>query len=58
MLEIIRMSQEIDLPANSPGKPSWATIRLITLKVDEESSAEAGEEKGTVRIRGPFVIAF
>lgn len=45
LLEIIRMSQEFDIPANSPVKPSWATIRLITLKVDELTLAEAEEKK-------------
>lgn len=47
-LEIIEKSEEMDLPANSPEKPSWATIRLITLKVDEENSPESGKKK-----RGP-----
>lgn len=55
LLEIIRMSQEIDLPANSPVKPSWATMRLITLKVDEETSVETEKEKKrAVRIRWPL----
>lgn len=39
------MSQEIDLPAKSPAKPSWATIRLITLKVDEETSVDTEKKK-------------
>lgn len=39
------MSQDIDQPANSPAKPSWATIRLMTLKVDEETSVDTEKKE-------------
>lgn len=43
-----KMSQDwvsIYLPANSPVKPFWATIRLITPKVDEETSVDTEKKK-------------
>lgn len=44
-VEIIIMTGGEDVPANSPVKPSSATILLITLRVDEETLVETERTK-------------
>lgn len=39
------------LPANSPTKPSCATILLITLKVEEETREDTEKTKTTVNMK-------